>query len=772
MPRTLIVPGVSVATQFEVAPPLPARSGILGAVGVVDDATVGVGGVTARQELFDLYGPATQFSFPEVTSALANGVSEVIVSPVRGGARAQATLLDPEGQGVVLLMARAAGPWGNGIRINVTRRLAPDARTVRTVSIEVSVDGRIVETHEGLILSAGHDQDLFTVVNRDSRVIVAVDPEFGLELPALDAGRVAFQDAGAAAATGSLRRGGAALVDLTTDLPGTAGNTISVSVEDGRVTAVLLDATNAPAARIRAAAPAAAGDAALAVSVTANAAAGIDLQVLTNGAPTLSRTGITDVAGLEEALGSSGLLVDQTGDVLPAPTGGPVTLGPTRTVVVLVEGVDTERYEDLPTADAVVAALSSDPNVNASLTAGADGNQRPDVTAAGADAYLTGGRDPGPARAYAGQTNPEAVLELVPAPETNAATTRFRVMAGAAPSTVRIEAGTDEGGGFQLREALDELTMDPDSPNYLPAALAERSGLLRAIDRYPRRGVTSFPAETPGAVPLAGGTMPPQSAFEEAIDALALEDAVDLMLAGLQRWADPNLDGLEVQQAMLGHARAQADAAKPRIVLASVPPALNANVDGIVDHANQVRDRRFVLVAPSGAEGAVAGLLGHLEFFQSPTFKTIASPGVDLVPYRESELNELLGPDGNVSVVASRRGRGVILVRGLTTDGSQISVIRVADRAVREVKAISDRFIGELNNADTRNALQQMIFARFAQLERDGAIVPSVDGSSPAFQVEVYASQVDAAGGIVRIDIAVRPVREIAFVYATITVQL
>jgi hypothetical protein len=65
-----------------------------------------------------------------------------------------------------------------------------------------------------------------------------------------------------------------------------------------------------------------------------------------------------------------------------------------------------------------------------------------------------------------------------------------------------------------------------------------------------------------------------------------------------------------------------------------------------------------------------------------------------------------------------------------------------------------------------------MIFSRFAQLERDGAIVPSVDGSSPAFQVEVYASQIDAAGGIVRIDIAVRPVREIAFIYATITVQL
>src|SRR5262249_43028155 len=96
---------------------------------------------------------------------------------------------------------------------------------------------------------------------------------------------------------------------------------------------------------------------------------------------------------------------------------------------------------------------------------------------------------------------------------------------------------------------------------------------------------------------------------------------------------------------------------------------------------------------------------------------------------------------------------------------------RVADRCVREVKAIADRFIGELNNDESRNALKQMIHATFAQMEKDGALVPSVDGSSPAFQIVVYASQNDAAAGIVRIDIAVRPVRAIDYVYATIRVK-
>jgi hypothetical protein len=76
-----------------------------------------------------------------------------------------------------------------------------------------------------------------------------------------------------------------------------------------------------------------------------------------------------------------------------------------------------------------------------------------------------------------------------------------------------------------------------------------------------------------------------------------------------------------------------------------------------------------------------------------------------------------------------------------------------------------------LNNDDSRTALKQMIVAVFTQMERDGALVPSVDKTSPAFQVEVYASQNDVAAGNARIDIAVRPVRAIDYIYATIRVK-
>jgi hypothetical protein len=44
--------------------------------------------------------------------------------------------------------------------------------------------------------------------------------------------------------------------------------------------------------------------------------------------------------------------------------------------------------------------------------------------------------------------------------------------------------------------------------------------------------------------------------------------------------------------------------------------------------------------------------------------------------------------------VVEQRGRGVIVLRGITTDGDQISVRRIADRAVRGVRMLGEMFIG------------------------------------------------------------------------------
>jgi hypothetical protein len=177
-------------------------------------------------------------------------------------------------------------------------------------------------------------------------------------------------------------------------------------------------------------------------------------------------------------------------------------------------------------------------------------------------------------------------------------------------------------------------------------------------------------------------------------------------------------------------------------------------------------------VAPHGVLGAVAGLIGGLSYYESPTFKRLSGVSELTYDYMPSELNDLI--EGGVLAVAKQRNRGIIVVKGIDTTGAtgQISVTRVADHAVRGVKALADLFIGTLNTEDGRTALRQKLTEFFLEMERERAIVPSVDGSDPSFKVDVYSTQRDFALGIVRVDIAVRPVRAIDFIYATILVQV
>ena len=465
------------------------------------------------------------------------------------------------------------------------------------------------------------------------------------------------------------------------------------------------------------------------------------------------------------------IVVTRRGDVLPAPTAGRQTLQPTVIVTVASEGVDTQDFADLENATAIVAALDASPTLVAALNAGADGTRLPDVGAPNAF-FLASGRDAGPARRYRGRDNPAAnVLELVPAPGADAAATRMQFVAGTRAGTVRLRVGLQLPGGFCRTGELRQ-SEHGSRRSGLPARDARQSsGLVRGLDLFVRRGASHLPAASLAPQRFVGGTMPSLGAWQAATDALATVADVDLVLAGLQSWRDGALSHVDVQRALSAHAITQSDLARNRIAIASVNPATQDNPAAILRHAAEVANRRLVLVAPGGAEGAIAGLLGHLEVFQSPTFKAIGSISTRLVPYSDSDLNALVGPDGNVCAVISKRGRGTICVKGIASDGFQISVLRTADRCVREVSKIADRFIGQLNNAEQRGALRQMIVDTFTQMERDGALVPSMDGKEPAFQVALYGSQTDFAAGILRIDIAVRPVRAIDYVYATIRVK-
>jgi hypothetical protein len=320
-----------------------------------------------------------------------------------------------------------------------------------------------------------------------------------------------------------------------------------------------------------------------------------------------------------------------------------------------------------------------------------------------------------------------------------------------------------------LQESFRHLTLDPDSDDYLPDALITQSRFIRVRPINPLIGQAKVPRGIP-VTAFTGGVSPEVADYKTAIDRLSEDTRIDLVLASIEPKRVEG-DVHQIHQALLAHAVANADAGAPRIAFGSITAVEAKDVKLIKDHASHVRNRRFVLVAPPRAEGAVAGMIGRMNPQDAPTYKNVPLFDIEPSHFSESKLNVLLGSTTNLLVVQDRAGRGVIVLKGIDTTGDQISVTRVADEAIRETKAISENFIGQLNSEDARIALKQQLISTFIRMEREGAIVPSTDGKDPSFVVDVYSTQQDFAQGIVNVAIAVRPVRSIDYIYATIRVK-
>jgi hypothetical protein len=560
----LVVPGVRVEAKFDILPPLPAPSGILGAVGIVDRPPRGsaLTSVTKITEIAQLLGPGTVSSMPEVSHALANGVSEVVIAAVEGGAPAEAKLLNANSDEVVRLRCRSKGGSGNALTAEV-RTVTNAANEVVRATVNLIRGGQILETFPDLQVAPGQPDDLFGSINSQSTLVIAVDPGFSGVMPRT--GTYAFSDT------------------------------------------------------------------------------------------------VSEIQIQEPTPGSRNLL-----SMRPAADADPVGLA--------------VQIENAANGTVVVTVF-----------------QR-------------------------GQ-----------------------------------------------QEKFTDLVMDPDDTNYLPIVLTSGSRLVRFIP-LSSRDTDRMPTATTLPATFAGGTSPTVAQYQTAINALAEDTRIDLILASIEA-GRADADVRQIHQSLVAHAVAMAENAAPRIAFGSITAKEVGDLDQIREHSALVRNRRFVLVAPPGGEGAVAGLVGRLDPQESPTFKPTPLLGIGPSTFRDGELNRLLGSTTNLLVVEDRVGRGVIVLRGIDTTGDQISVTRVADIAIRETKNISENFIGSLNTEEARVSLKQQIVATFTRMEREGALVPSTDGKDPAFLVDVYSTQLDFAQGIVRIDIAIRPVRAIDYIYATIRVK-
>jgi hypothetical protein len=285
-------------------------------------------------------------------------------------------------------------------------------------------------------------------------------------------------------------------------------------------------------------------------------------------------------------------------------------------------------------------------------------------------------------------------------------------------------------------EVLDNLVMDQKSERYLIDYVNQNSKLVMAEDL---KSSTVFPDKNPALVVevLKGGKepgMPAKEDYEAALEKLESEPEVDMVC---------------------------------RIGIGTV--GKGEAVGEIIKRTEKLSSDRFVIVAPYGVAGAVAGLISQLSYFESPTYKALSGVSDLERAYSPSELRQLLNT--GILPLQAQRGRGIIVVKGITTSKEQINVMRTADQAVRMVKAIGEQFIGTLNSPTGRSALREKLTELMIRMEKEGAIVPSADMTEPAFVVDVYCSELDFAQGIVRVDLAVRPVRAIDYIYATVVVQ-
>ncbi len=332
----------------------------------------------------------------------------------------------------------------------------------------------------------------------------------------------------------------------------------------------------------------------------------------------------------------------------------------------------------------------------------------------------------------------------------------FSVEAGSVENTVSVVI--TDGSAF---EAFENAVMDPKGENYLVEAINKKSGLITAEDLNSKsKAPANNPALLEGA--LAGGKdgVVSKDDFEKALEKLEGEPDVDMVLAC-------GIADSEIHALIEAHCQNMSLDAKNRIGIGTV--GVDEGLEDICNRTTTLASDRFILVAPAGNAGAVAGLIGKLNYYESPTFKPLSGISKIDVAYTPSELGKLL--TAGILPLEAQRGRGIVVVKGITTSKEQISVQRIADRSVRGVKNISDLFIGTLNNEANRIALNAKITEFLMQMEREGSIVPSTDGIEPAFIIDVYSSQSDFAQGIVRIDMAVRPVRAIDYIYATILVE-
>lgn len=189
-----------------------------------------------------------------------------------------------------------------------------------------------------------------------------------------------------------------------------------------------------------------------------------------------------------------------------------------------------------------------------------------------------------------------------------------------------------------------------------------------------------------------------------------------------------------------------------------------------------VSNDRIVLVAPGMTipEGptlpapytaaAIAGLISSLAPQTSLTNKTVNVPGLDLIANR-GQQEQLIKANVLAVVLKNNAFR---VVKGITTEGegapfSAIPTRRIVDFAKYGVRSASAPYIGRLNNARVRAALQATL---------EGFLTRMVDDEQlTGFELRVSATRAQEIAGEVNVEMTLQPTFSIDFVRVIMTLK-
>ncbi len=168
--------------------------------------------------------------------------------------------------------------------------------------------------------------------------------------------------------------------------------------------------------------------------------------------------------------------------------------------------------------------------------------------------------------------------------------------------------------------------------------------------------------------------------------------------------------------------------------------------------------------------GYVAGLLSSItentSLIRMP-FKFQHVYNGNLYRWTPSDQETLI--NNNVLHVRSAGG-ATSFSRALTygtasTKYKRITTRRIIDRVMKEVRSVTDTYVGMVNNDQVRSRMRTSIESALYDLVQIGLV-------NDDYNVEVFVQNDDVANGIVRVSVIFKPVFELEFINVTLTVNV